>query len=251
MTTALELVRAATDKIVGPNGDPLPTRSSELPLVLIGVPSHDMLHANFAMALAQMTFRIGAIRPVRIGIINVKGSVVHHQRNKIVAEAQRLGASKLLFLDSDMSFPMVTLERLLLSDKAIIGATYAQRTGGHKNLAKPKGNERHDNANGVVQVDALPTGVLLIDMKVFDSLKRPYFRFEYTEEDVAAGTPPSERGEDYEFCRRAREAGIPVWCDVELSWEIIHWGEAGWRLDADLCGKDASMPDATLVQLES
>jgi hypothetical protein len=56
-------------------------------------------------------------------------------------------------------------------------------------------------------------------------------------------------GEDYDFCNRARTANIPVFMDTELSLEIIHWGEAGWRLSEEMCGRATDQPDAQIIEL--
>lgn len=236
MSKTLDLVRG----IIRPESTP-----AKKPLIVVGVPSMDMLNANFAMALAQFHYRMGALHQP-IALINSKGSIVAINRNNIVRRAQQLGAAKVFFIDSDMSFPMDGLERLLSSGKSIVGASYPQRTGLHKNLVKPKGNLRQDvPTDALVEVDGLPTGFLLIDMAIFADLKRPYFRFTVNEEKEEVG------GEDYDFCDRARAAGHSVWLDPALSYELIHWGECGWRLDQELCGVDANQPDAALVQLEN
>lgn len=231
----------ATPEILLPPGVQAPPKEQQR--YAIAVPSMDQCVTNFAMALAQLHYRLG-IRRIPVALINNKGSIVAINRNNGIAEAQRLGCSKILFLDSDMTFPADTLERLLAHDKKIVGATYAQRSGLHKNLSKPKGNER-DDASGLVEVDALPTGCLLIDLSVFEDMPKPYFRF--------GVNPVTERitGEDYNFCDDVRALGHSIWLDVELSWELIHWGESGWVLDPDLCGRDPQQPDARLVELET
>lgn len=225
------------------------SQGSEGPLTAIVVPSTDHVSANFAMALAQLLYFCG-IRRRRTVLINNKGSIIAVNRNNGVHEAARLGASKLLFLDADMTFPMNVLERLESWGKPIAGATYAQRSGLHKGLGRPKANEAEKlDGKDLVEVDQLPTGCLLLDMAIFAKLKRPYFRFGYQEEGPEI--PPQIFGEDYEFCDRARAAGFPIFLDVPLSLSLAHWGEAGWRLDADAWGAAADKPDAYLVQIEN
>lgn len=227
------------------------SQGGEEPITAICVPSTDNVNANFAMALAQLLYYCG-IRRRRTVLVNNKGSNIAGNRNNGVREAQRLGACKLLFLDADMTFPMNVVERLEGWGKPIVGATYPQRSGLHKNLARPKANVPVDlEGRKVIEVDRLPTGCLLIDMAVFAKLKRPYFRFTFREEDELAGVTPDLGGEDYDFCDRAVAAGIPVHLDVDLSFNIVHWGESGWRLDTDLCGKAPDQPDAHLVQIEN
>lgn len=231
LVTKVPEVRAAIER---PKGD----------ILAIGVPSPDYVNANFSMALAQLMYRLGA-RHQRVACISTKGSNIARNRNKIVDQAIHFGCSKLLFIDADMSFPAQAAERLLSHGKAIVGATYAQRSGLHKSHAVLTADTPQDiRVNDLTEVQALPTGMLLIDLAVFKDLKRPYFRFPT---DEASG---EVLGEDYTFCEMARAAGHQVWLDPQLSFDIIHWGEVGWRLDPDLCGRSPNEPDAQLVQLE-
>lgn len=198
--------------------------------VALAVPSHDHLHANFAMALASLMFYCG-LKDIPVGLVNAKGSLVQKNRNNAVAWAQANDCEAILFVDSDLTFPPQVLERLLAHERDIVGATYARRTPPHSNLAKPKGG-RAGVVNGLVEVDALPTGCLLIRMGVFEKLVRPYFRCgAVAEGETWEGlSGPMDTGEDYNFCIAARRAGFSIWMDTELSFELVHWGEIGYRL---------------------
>jgi hypothetical protein len=79
-------------------------------------------------------------------------------------------------------------------------------------------------ADGLVEMQRLPTGCLLIRMAVFERLTKPYFRFLVDEE---AGTL---LGEDYAFCDTARLLGYRLWADFSLSQEIGHIGQTVCRL---------------------
>ena len=73
-------------------------------------------------------------------------------------------------------------------------------------------------------MERVPTGCLLIHMSVFDKLPKPYFRFGINPEngDII--------GEDFHFCDDARNAGVRIWCDAQLTQEMVHLGERGFRL---------------------
>ena len=95
----------------------------------------------------------------------------------------------------------------------------------HVSLAVPLGGVKA-SVEGVTEVDALPTGMLLIKPHVFETLARPWF-----------ATPPNEKlelqGEDYYFCARAKEAGFSIWMDCDLSLQVTHWGDMGFRWTAE------------------
>src|ERR1700744_5381825 len=94
---------------------------SPLPRIAIAVPSGDMVHADFAMAFAQLCLASGGF-PLQL--ITVKSSIVAQARNTGVEHAKEFGADFIFFLDSDMVFPPTALLRLFLHRKDVVGATY-------------------------------------------------------------------------------------------------------------------------------
>lgn len=194
----------------------------------IGIPSNDEWKANFGMAYAAMSFYCG-LANIPIAFFNQKGSILPKNRNNLVRDAIKHNCSHLLQMDCDLTFPPYALARLLSHQKPIVGCTYARRSQPHDNLAIPLNKQPVQNATGLTAVDRLPTGMLLIAMEVFEKIPQPWFRFP-TIEATEANPSGSIDGEDYHLCDAARIAGYDVLLDVELSFEITHWGEAGWRL---------------------
>jgi hypothetical protein len=72
---------------------------------------------------------------------------------------------------------------------------------------------RHDAAcrSGFEEVAALPTGLILIDMRIFDepSFKPPYFKYEWADETESEKAST----EDVFFTRNASVAGFKVYCN--------------------------------------
>lgn len=206
--------------------------------VAIAVPSTDVVHADFAMALAALAAR-SASQGVKNGeevlipspvMLNMKSCYVAENRNKLVKLAQRAKCEFLLFVDADMVFPDDALLRLLSAamkrQLPIVGANYVRRTlpfppGATGAPAEPK---------GLVRVTGLPTGLMLIDMRVFDRLAYPYFQTPYR---PGANDQPELLGEDYFFCETAAAAGIEIWMDTALSLRTRHLTEMAlaWTLD--------------------
>jgi hypothetical protein len=205
--------------------------------VAICVPSGDMVHADFACALAALTYRCGPglkvdgieHDPIGIALVNIKGSLVVTNRNNAVKEAKNLGVDYLFFVDSDIVLHPWTLRRLLSLDKDIVGATYVQREEPGMLLGKTvdgtmlaqAAHEMRITTAAPMEVGALPTGCLLIKMSVFDDLAQPYFQ---TPAHVTDGEPWIE-GEDFFFCRTAREAGHKIYLDWATSFAIAHVGQ--------------------------
>ena len=210
---------------------------SEPKKVAICVPSGDMVHADFAMALAAMAYRCSAFvqdgrqfTAIPIAMVNTKGSLIVNNRNKLVEEARTLGVDYILFIDSDVVVHPFTLRRLLEHDKDIVGATYIQREEPHRLLGKAIDGRPLDEAihgveldtTSLMEVGALPAGCLLVKMSVFDDMRTPYFQTPV--QHAADGTPWIE-GEDYFFCRMARTHGVDIYLDWATSFALGHVGQ--------------------------
>jgi len=215
-------------------------------VVAICVPSTDMVHADFAMSLAALAHQSNAIleidqqsfEPIPICLVNVRDSLLIGSRNRAVDEARALGATHMLFIDSDLILHRQTLRRLLAFDRDIVGGTYVKRRPPHPLLGKGvDGRDLADIVAGeavkpgeLLEVGALPGGCLLIKMSVFDAFngdlpfQTPVTRVE--------GQPPQIEGEDYFFCRRARELGFKVWLDWVTSFHIQHLGQQAFGIPA-------------------
>jgi hypothetical protein len=195
--------------------------------IAIGIPSGDFVDAEFCMSLTTMM----AEHRIPHVLINARGCYVYKGRNFCVKTAQAKKCSKLLFLDSDMTFPPLTLIRLLSHQKDIVGAMYSRRVAPFTNLGTPtdKTMTKVNTQTPLVEMDMLPTGVLLIDMKVFDKLERPYFYHRL----IDGRDPDDDMGEDVYFCEKAKQAGFQLWADVPLSMQIGHIGQATYRVADD------------------
>jgi hypothetical protein len=202
------------NKLLDMNGnDILPTKRP--PVVAIGCPSGDMVHKSFAMSLASLTATC-AKAGIQVILTDARSSIVSHARSNCVLDALDHRVDYLLFLDSDMTFPRDTVSRLLAHRKDIVGGTYRKRGPPFETMGLGMVDGPIEVASGLVQMRRLPTGCMLIDMRVFAELKKPYFMMV---SDMKAGV---EYGEDVVFCDRARNAGFTIWCDVDLSMELTH-----------------------------
>lgn len=198
------------------------------PIVALGLPTFDMVHADFALSLASM---IAATRhEVMFGFCHSKATWVAHARNLIVEGAQGIGADWLLWLDSDMTFPKETLLRLLSHDRDIVGATYVKKKPPYDtiNKALPKygetrGQFKNVPANGLYEMIGLPFGVMLMRMSVFDALPKPWFHYRHHEGELKM------EGEDYLFCDEIRAKGKQIWLDAALSMYVGHIGTKVYR----------------------
>lgn len=229
------LIRPGDPRFTG-RGAPQPV--DPRPIVAVLLPTRDQVHADFMMSLISMLWHANSY--ARTMVLNFKGSSISHQRNRLVEMAFEAPAPAdyALFVDSDMTFPMEALGHLLKSGRSIVGATYARREEPFDALGRLKHVPGRDlAAGGLHEAEALPGGFLLVEMSVFRQLKRPWF-FETYDYDQ---TPPFV-SEDYGFCRKARAAGVTLWCDLNLSTHMGHIGQHAVRFPPLRAGAPTAEP---------
>lgn len=201
--------------------------------VAIGIPSNDLIHADFALCLVNLCI-YSIARGVHCAIINQKSSLLEIGRNQIVQSAFEIGADWLLSLDSDMTFPAQTLQRLLYHKQPIVCADASRRREPiHSVLIGMDGQRlKHDPAvdekSPLVEVKGGSNAVSLISMEVFKKLKPPHFLVEYNEKKREF------LSEDFYFSNRARIGGYKIYCDPYLSPHIGHIGAKTYFLKDEI-----------------
>lgn len=162
-------------------------------------------------------------------------TVIEKARNELVVSAVEAKATHLMFVDSDMVFPPHAIDQLVDRQKDIVGGLFYGRMHPKAHmyrLDKDGNNQEIDikeaDKKGMVEVDFMGTGFMLINMRVFEKLEPPFFRLSYDYEKFGLkGNGLNPIGEDAYFCFTAKQAGFKIWCDT--SFEIGHVGYHTYR----------------------
>ncbi len=198
--------------------------------VVIGIPSGDTWCAEFGMSLLSMFVYylgnpISGYDPPDGAVYSDRGSVLPMLRQKIVQKAIEKEATHLLFVDTDQVFPVSTLTRLLRHHKDVVACNIATKSipaspTARKKTSDPKGFPifTTEHSKGLERVWRIGTGVMLINLRIFSKMPKPWFPIEWAENGEQCV------GEDWGFCKKLDHAGIPIYIDHELSWEIEHLG---------------------------
>lgn len=199
--------------------------------LFVAVPSTDMVHADFAMSLAALANHNTSVN-IRMALNNTKGSDIARTRNAQVYQARKLKATHILFIDSDMVFKPWTAQRLLdlmIDQKeSIIGTTVPKRIYPYYQFCKDVDGNRFkiqpDDMRGLVECKELGTGLVLIDLKVFNEIPFPWFDTYYKTNEE--GEPDIEQAvsEDLSFFFKAAKEGFRPMCDIALSMDTKHIG---------------------------
>jgi hypothetical protein len=125
-----------------------------------------------------------------------------------------------LMSDPDMTFTPEDIKKLMKHDKDIIAGLFFQRSKPHKPLMFQKIEKAKRYVNilkypkGLIEVDAVGTGFILIKRTVFEKLPMPWFLHTSPEKGLS---------EDLYFCSKAKENGFKIYVDTTV--KIGHIGE--------------------------
>jgi hypothetical protein len=185
----------------------------------VAVPALDHVSAYFANDLARMYAATCASVPM-ITLAMMVGTFVHQAREKLLHDVVSLwGATHILWLDADMTFPPDAALRLLKHDRDIVAANYVTRVAPSRPTAKRDGQCISSvSATGLEAVDHVGMGVFLMKASVVASSPSPHFWY----------STPTET-EDVYFCNLLRAAGHRIWIDHDLSKDVGHVGQYTYR----------------------
>lgn len=193
--------------------------------ILIAVPCMDMVSARFAQSLTTL-------KKIDECIVSfIIGSLIYDSRNRLAEYAVRIEADYILWLDSDMTFPPDTLERMMKvldehKDIDILSGLYFRRSTPFTPVAFDVLETDEDGVLKFENMDDVPDelrevagcgfgGVLMKTDCLFDIAGK---------EGPVWFSPLANVGEDCAFCMRARKYGYKIYLDPSI--EFGHMGYA-------------------------
>lgn len=185
-----------------------------------------MVHADTVRSLMQWQYA----RKYASQFVMKIDTQVEKSRNKMVKSAVEMGATHLMFIDSDMVFGPNQIDKLVDRDLDIVGGIYYGRMNPipqafriiNRGFLPIDPTTEH---GPLVDVAFVGAGFLLIKMSVFKRLEPPFFRHSYEYDRLGIDYPGpllDPFGEDVYFGMLAREAGVKVYCDIDC--EVGHVG---------------------------
>jgi hypothetical protein len=209
--------------------------------IAILIPRYGDTKGDFAISLARMVAHSLKADPrLVIEIFSVSSSDLPLSRTRLLQQAIGWQARFALWLDTDHVFPPQSLLRLLAHGLPLVGLNQARRTeptGPVVTRLRSDGSLEHvwtteelAKAGKVEEVAHVGLAFTLLDMNVLHQVKahvekgegwanwEPFER----RRDPASG---ALMGEDASFMAQLREAGVKIWVDHGLSWQVGHIGE--------------------------
>lgn len=219
--------------------------------LFIASPAFDgKVHIPFALSIADLTLALTTNKILHQFFIVPSGSLLVAERNRLVEAFWKTDCTHLLFIDSDLGFPAEAVLAMLKTKKDFVAGVYPARDPLNPTninfLYRPK-LESDSDVGLIVQdghllgAEYIPAGFMLISRKAIKKMRDYYPELYYEPKDP---TKKSEAafllfntevwqgefwGEDFVFCRRARDAGIDIWVDPLI--EFDHAGRRGMLME--------------------
>ena len=200
--------------------------------IAIAIPTRDNVAIETTFSLANMvadfTAKFCARGEADLSFVTCAGTLLPQMRNTLVEESIKIGATHILWVDSDMRFPRDALERLLKHNAPVVGANYPQR----KSPVKPTAANLKDlwiyeeGQTGLEPVKFLGHGFCLVETAVYEALEKPWYMLAWSQKKECIV------GEDVFFLGEVRKRlECPVMLDHDLSREVSHIGfhEYTWK----------------------
>ncbi len=202
--------------------------------VAIASPSYSGVGAGYAFALASSVVALKEVGITAELFLFDGDCHVDDARNRLVRDFLESDCMDLVFIDVDMRWEPKDLIKLLSYDRDVVGATYPLRQLEDTFPAQLIDGVQMADADGLVEVNGLPTGFLRIRRTVLATLDAlvPHFMsksdnrspfpliFERTMQDNM------RIGGDYTFCKKVKDYGGKIFMDPEI--ELEHAGETQW-----------------------
>ncbi len=215
------------------------------PTVYIAMPCYDSVKINTMLSVIKLVQQLSK-SGIKVGINTMKSPLIHQARNYLTSAFLTTEYQYLLFIDSDVEFEPEAVLRMLVAKKDVICTPYRVKA---EQLDKEIYTVEFKNPNsipilpgGLVEIEAGPTGLMLIDRGVFEKIikKYPYLKIKNK------ATPTADKshefyynffdfgfknnyamGEDVSFCRLARGSGFKLYANTES--RTTHHGSWGWE----------------------
>ena len=231
-----------------PGGNIEPTTPKEIkPSLFIAMPCYDSVKINTMLSIFKMIQLLGN-GGIEVGINTMKSPLIHQSRNYLTSVFLTTQYTHLLFIDSDVEFEPEAVLRMVMAKKDIICTPYRAKNPNlneHTYTVKfPDPKAIPMLPGGLVEIEAGPTGLMLIHRNVFEKIikNRPdlkiknrvnpgikedakshsfyYLFFDFAFDDGYT------MGEDLSFCKLARKNGIKLYANIDSM--TAHRGEYAW-----------------------
>lgn len=211
-----------------------------VPHIFVVTPAYSgKVNIQYAISLMETRALLSANNIIMTNRIAASGSLLVAERNRLIQNFWDSGATHMLCIDSDLGWPAQAVLAMLQADKDFIAGLYPARGGDKQFIFRPVENADGSlvNEKHLFKMLYIPAGFMLIKREVIAKMREKFPELYYEPKDPRNKAEKAYCffdtevyegefwGEDYTFCRRAREAGFDIWIDPLIQFD--HDGTIG------------------------
>ena len=212
------------------------------PSVFIAMPCYDSVKVATMVSIIKLIQQLQK-NGVAVGIQTMKSPLIHQARNYLSSLFMVSPYTHMLFIDSDVEFQPEAVLRMLVAKKDIICTPYRVKSEDtSKNIYTVDFVKPMILENGLIEIKAGPTGLMIIKKEVFKKImknfphlkiKNPVLPDHHEEHEFYYNffdfkfKDGYSIGEDVSFCHLAREAGFKIFANTES--RTKHHGSWTWE----------------------
>ena len=215
------------------------------PSVFMAMPCYDSVKVNSMLSVIKLVQQLGK-SGIECGINTYKSPLIHQARNYLTSVFLTTEYTHMLFIDSDVEFEPEAVLRMLVAKKDIICTPYRIKAEALTDqLYTVSFKDRKGILvlpGGLVEIEAGPTGLMLIDRQVFKKIIKNHpelklknkaiydpgasheFYYNFFSFDFKDGYSV---GEDISFCRLAAANGFKLYANIQSP--TVHHGSYAWK----------------------
>jgi hypothetical protein len=215
------------------------------PSIFIAMPCYDSVKINSMLSVIKLIQQLGK-SGIEVGIHTMKSPLIHQARNYLTSVFLTTEYQYMLFIDSDVEFEPEAVIRMMVAKKRIVCTPYRVKSADVNKHIYTVEFKNPKNilvlAEGLVEIEAGPTGLMLIDRVVFERIIKNHpelkiinkatpkadqsHKFYYSFFDFSFKDGYSS-GEDVSFCRLARDNDFRIFANIQSS--TVHHGSYAWK----------------------
>ncbi len=198
--------------------------SERIGKIYIGIPSRELHSSNINGKLFELLLQLQTDSRYQITTKILAAQPVERVRNLLVDLFLDSDCDYLLMVDDDIVPPNNILEMAEYGKDVAAGLCYAINSfsgifpvayrktengifrGGYDLIGA--GNDAENK--GLLKVELVGSGCIMIHRRVFDKIDKPYFKFSFNEDLTKI-----EESEDFDFCNRVLAAGMEIYVDTD------------------------------------
>jgi len=145
------------------------------PTLYIAMPCYDSVKIHTMLSVIKLVQQLSK-SGVNLGINTMRSPLIHQARNYLASVFLTTQYQYMLFIDSDVAFEPEAVAKMLVAKKEIICTPYrvkAEKLDKHIYTVEFKDPKTIPFLpGGLVEIEAGPTGLMLIDRKVFEKIMK-------------------------------------------------------------------------------